>query len=645
MKKYENLLRPIKVGNMELKNRMTFAPTYSFLADYDNHIGRRLIEWLRPIAAGGASLVVLGTCFPDKVMPDIACYVPWAGDDSCINGMSELFDAIHAYDCKAGVEFFLIGDEAEPFDVRDKLGKPQVEIDPTDLPRDKIQEFIESFALAAQRAMFAGADQIVLHGAHAQLPGAFFNKHLNRRHDEYGADTVENRARFAMESLHAMRDKVGNRVAIEYRINGNDMGENPPTMEELLQFAKLIEDKIDSIHVSRGQLAVHKLTPYIFPPLYYDRGYNIQYAEQFKKVLNIPVTCVGGMDIDVAEQAIGEGRIDMVAFSRPLLADPEIPNKVRRRKTDEIRPCVRCNTCIHVAHNLFLPVRCAINATLGRETLFNTYPMPKSGKKVAVIGGGPAGMEAAKTAADRGHRVTLYEASTSLGGMSNLGSTPEFKKDMRKYVEWAVRTTVNNKNVNVRLATPATPEMIKEEGFDVAIVAIGSEPIMPELANEYGRKVWWAGDLESGRMQTGDAVVIAGAGMTGMEAAYSLAKDGKKVTLIDMLKRSELGAGATKMNIIAIQEMLDNEGVRIIDQTKLERITEKGIEVINAAGEKYELPCDTLLVSFGVSARKDAARAFEDCATDVIIVGDCGSRQATLWNATRTAFDAAMSVL
>jgi thioredoxin reductase len=442
-----------------------------------------------------------------------------------------------------------------------------------------------------------------------------------------------------------MRDRVGNRVAIEFRISGNDMGENAPTMEELLQFAKLIEDKIDSLHVSRGQLAVHRLTPYIFPPLYYERGYNVQYAEQFKKASNIPVTCVGGMDIDVAEQAIGEGKIDMVAFSRPLLADPEIPNKVRHGKTDDIRPCVRCNTCIHVTHNLFLPVRCAINPTLGRETLFNTYPTPKSTRKVAVIGGGPAGMEAAKTAADRGHKVTLYEATASLGGTLNLGRAPEFKKDMRKYVEWAVRTTMNNKNVAVRLATPATPEMIKEEGFDVAIVAIGSEPIIPELANEYGKKVLWAGDLESGHVQTGDTVVIAGAGMTGMEAAFSLAKNGKKVTLIDMLKRSELGAGATKMNVIAIKEMLDNEGVRIIDQTKLERITEKGIEVSNAAGDKYELPCDTLLVSFGIRPRKDTARAFEFCAPDVIVVGDCGSRQATLWNATRTAFDAAMSIL
>jgi 2,4-dienoyl-CoA reductase-like NADH-dependent reductase (Old Yellow Enzyme family)/thioredoxin reductase len=646
MKRYENILRPIRVGNMELKNRICFAPTFSFLASYDNHITWELIEWMRPLAAGRASLVVLGTGFINAEMPRGAHSVPWLGDDSCIIQMSQLFDTIHAYDCKAGIELVPIGKKSvEPFDERDKKGKPQVEVDPNELTHDEILEMIECYGLAAERVLKAGGDMVLVHGAHAQPPAAFFSKALNNRHDEYGCDTFENRARFAVEVLKSIRRRVGNKLAIDYRISGDDMGENAPTMEELLRFAKLIEDKIDSLHVSKGQLAVHRLTPYVFPPMYFERGANIVYAEQFKKVLRIPVSCVGGMDIDVAEKAIGEGRIDMVNFSRPLLADPQIPNKVKHGKADEIRPCVRCNICIHRTHNFFLPVRCSINPTLGREMLFKGYPLPASSKKVAVIGGGPAGMEAARTAADRGHKVTLYEASNSLGGTLNLGSTPEFKKDIKKYVAWAVRTTLSNKNIAVRLATQATPEMIREEKFDVAIIAIGSEPIIPAFAKDCGNKVIWVGDVESGLVQTGNTVIIAGAGMTGLETALMLARQGKKVTVVDMLKASETGGGGSKMNIIALHNMLEEENVRIINQTKVEGITEKGIEVSNLNGEKYELPCDTLVLSLGVRERKDVARTFKDCATDVIMVGDCCTEQGTLLNATRTAFDVAMAIL
>ena len=297
MKSYENLLKPIQLGRMELKNRIGFAPTYSFLASYDNHISWALIEWMRPIAAGGASLVVLGTGFINAQLPKGAHSLPWLGDDSCIIQMSQLFDMIHAYDCKAGIELVPMGKNVEPFDERDKKGKPQVEVDPTELTHGEVLELIESYGLAAERVFKAGGDMIVVHGAHAQPPAAFFSKVLNHRHDEYGFDTFENRSRFTVELLQSVRRRVGKQLAIDYRISGDDMDENAPPIEELLRFAQLIEGKIDSLHVSKGQLAVHKLTPYVFPPMYFERGTNVAYAEQFKKVMKIPVSCVGGMDI------------------------------------------------------------------------------------------------------------------------------------------------------------------------------------------------------------------------------------------------------------------------------------------------------------------------------------------------------------
>ena len=644
MNHYENIMRPIKAGRIELKNRVTFSPTYPWFATYDNHVSNDLIVWASRIAAGGPACVSVGTGVVNP-LPPFMHYLVSLSDDSCIIPLNQLFDAIHAYDCKAGFELMPLDPEPEPFDERERKGKPEIEIVPGNYTNEEIKEMIQQYADATERVLKAGGDMVVLHGAHMQPPAAFFSKVYNQRHDEYGCDSLENRARFTVEILEKIREKVGDKLAVEYRISGSDMTEGSPEIDELIEFVMMIQDKIDWLHVSRGQLGVHKLTPYVFPPLYYERGFNLDYAVTFKAALNIPVSCVGGMDIDVAEKAIAEGKIDMVAMSRPFLADQDIVAKIKHRKADEIRPCIRCNTCIHRTHNFFLPVRCAVNAKQGRESLFNPYPVPLSSKKVAVIGGGPAGMEAARTAADRGHKVTLYETLDHLGGMLEIGSKPSFKGDLKKYKDWAVRMTERHNHIRIKLNTEATPGMIKAKGYDAVIIAIGAEPIIPAFAHNDGKKVLWAGDVESGTVETGKTVVVVGAGMTGMETAVELSNRGKKVTLIDMLKVGETGAGGTKMNIIALHNMLAERGVEIVDETKLEAVSEKGIIVRGSTGEKREMTCDTVVLSLGVRAKTDAARAFADCANEVILVGDCNTKRYTIFNAITTAHDAAMSIL
>ena len=644
MNNYENILKPITAGRIELKNRVTFSPTYPWLATYDNHVSNDLITWATKFAAGGASCVAVGTG-PVNPLPAFMHYLVNLSDDSCIIPLNQLFDAIHSYDCKAGFELMPLDPEPEPFDERDKKGKPQIEIDPNKYTNAEVKEMIQQYADATERIMKAGGDMVVLHGAHMQPPAAFFSKVYNQRNDEYGCDSIENRARFTVEILEKIREKVGDKIAIEYRISGSDMMDGSPDMDELIEFMKMIQDRIDWLHVSRGQLGVHKLTPYVFPPIYFDRGFNLDYAEKFKAALTIPVSCVGGMDIDVAEKAIAEGRIDMVAMSRPFLADQDIVAKIKHHKEDEIRPCIRCNTCIHRTHNFFLPVRCAVNATQGRETFFNNYPEPKLSRKVVVIGGGPAGMEAARTAANRGHHVTLYESRDHLGGILVKGAKSPLKKDLKKYVDWAIRMTERNANIRIRLNTEATPEIIKAEGYDAIIVAIGAEPIIPAFSHKYGNKVLWVGDVENKTEEIGDMVIVVGAGMTGMECAVELSDQGKKVKMIDMMKVGETGAGGTKMNIIALHNMLDEREVKLLDETKLEEMSENGIIIRDSTGTKREMPCDTVVLSLGVRAKKDAGRAFADCADEVILVGDCNSSQGTVFNAITTAHDAAMSIL
>ncbi len=641
MSDYQNLLQPLRTKRMELKNRILFSPTYPFFCTADNHINRELIEWVRGLAAGGAACVAVGTGSITPIPYGIT--LPDLSNDSCINQLTQMFDTVHAYDCKAGIELVPIGGETETFDERDKKGMPQIEISPDNYDNAGVKEMIGQYIDAAVRVQKAGGDYVVIHGAHLQPPAAFFSKLYNHRHDEYGCDSFENRCRFTVEILDGIRAAVGDALAIEYRISGTDMMEGSPEMPELIEFVKVIEDKIDWLHVSRGQLAVHKLTPYVMPPLYFERGFNLPYAEQFKKALHIPVSCVGGMDYKVASQAIADGKIDLVSMSRPLLADHEIARKLKRGKADEIKPCIRCNTCIHRTHNGFLPVRCAINPTLGREMLWMNYPAPEGSRKVAVVGGGPAGMEAARTAAKRGHKVTLYEKQDKLGGALNLAAASEMKADIRRYIEWSVRMVERDESITVKLNTEATPAALKAESYDAVLVAVGSEPLIPDFLKGNPKAVW-VGDVDMGNVTVGDTVIIAGAGMTGMECAVDLSRQGKKVTLIDMASADKIGTGGAKMNILALREMMELRGVEILPETRLEAVTDRGITVTRN-GETMEMPCDTLVLSLGVRARTELARSFADCAPEVVYLGDCNTRQGTIFNATRTAYDAAMAIL
>ena len=642
MGKYENLLQPIKTKNLSLKNRILFSPTAGYMATHDCYCNADTVAWVRNLARGGAAAVSIGTGIINEVPPFVTyCTRVW--DDTCINGLNQTFDTIHMFGAKAGLELTPLHPDPDPFDVRDKKGKKQVELDPNEQSIDDIHLMIKQYADAAERVMKAGGDYVVFHGAHAQAPAAFFSCAINERHDEYGIDTFDNRCRFALEALDSIRQRCGNKIAIEYRISGSDMVEGAPDMDEMIEFAKRIEPYIDWLHVSRGQLAVHKLTPYVFPPIYFERGFNLGYAEEFKKNLSIPVSCVGGMNPEIASKALEEGRIDMVSFSRPLLADPQIPNKIKAGREDEIKPCIRCNNCIHRTHNAFLPIRCAINPVQGREAMINTYPHPMSSKKVAVVGGGIGGMAAAMYATDRGHTVTIYEKSDKLGGVLNMTAQSPMKTDLKKYLEWAIRMTNSNPKVKVLLNTEATPEKIKAENYDAVIVSVGANPLVPGFLRNNAKAVW-VGDVEMHNVECGQNVIVAGGGMTGMECAVDLSNTGRNVKIIDMLPANQIGQGGTKMNIIALQEMLSKNGVDILPETKLTAVTDAGIEV-ERNGKTETLACDTLVLSLGVRPDADFVNSFMGCAPDVIAIGDCNARAGTVMNANHTAFDAAYSIL
>jgi 2,4-dienoyl-CoA reductase-like NADH-dependent reductase (Old Yellow Enzyme family)/thioredoxin reductase len=642
--KYPNLFQPIKIGNLVLKNRITNAPIYNFLASYDNHITREAIEFSKPFGKGGAATVTLGSGFINRVLPPAAHHIVGMNDDFMVVYLSEWCEAVKRFGSKACVELVPIASYFGTHEVESSVGIP-MEIDCNLLTERELKDFIEDYAKAAGTVLKADGDMVLVHGAHCQLPALLFSKAFNRRTDQYGPQSFENRCRFAVEILDAIRGEVGDRLAIEYRISAIDMVPGSPDIREVIEFAKIVQDKIDLLHISRGNLAINKLTPYIFPPAYMDHNINIEYAAQFKKALDIPVSVVGAVTLEQADKAIGEGKVDLVALGRQLIADPETVNKLERGQEEKIRPCIRCNTCISRSHFGMKPPRCAVNPVLGRELDYQYTPVSKGGKKVVVVGGGPAGLEAARALAERGHDVILFEKRARLGGLLWEASAAPFKADLRKYLEWSVRMTRQYKNIDVRLSTEATPDLILKENADALIIALGATPNIPRLTCQDKSRVIWVGDTEKGKIHIGKNILIAGAGLTGCETALKLSQAGKTVTLIDVLPMQKLGTGSSPINAYALFDILEKHNVDFRPETKLIDVT-KDYVVIEKNSEEENLVFDNVILALGTRANANCEiiRQLRATVTESYVVGDSNDKQGALWNATTSAFDAAMAI-
>ena len=641
---YSNLLQPIKVGNLTFKNRVTSAPIYNFLASYDNHVTREMIEFSKPVGKGGAATVTLGSGFINRVLPPAARHIVGMNDDFMVVYLSEWCEAVKRYGAKACVELVPMASYFGTHEVESTVGIP-MEIDCNLLTEKELKEFVEDYAKAAAAVLKADGDMVLVHGAHCQLPALLFSKVFNRRTDQYGPQSFENRCRFAVEILDAIRAEVGDKLAIEYRISAIDMVPGSPDIEEVIAFARVIQDKIDLLHVSRGNLAINKLTPFIFPPTYMDHNINIEYAARFKKALDIPVSVVGAVTLEEADKAIGEGKVDLIALGRQLLADPETVNKLERGRADEIRPCIRCNTCISRSHFGMKPPRCSVNPVFGRELDYQYLPAPKEKKKVIVAGGGPAGLEAARTLAERGHDVILFEKSNRLGGLIREAGEAAFKTDLRKYLEWSIRMTGRCPNIDVRHSTEATPERIAEEKPDALIIAIGGKPNSLKLTCQDESRVIRVVDLGKGNIPVGEKVLIAGAGLTGCETALKFLQQGKKVTLIDLLPRDALGSGSSPINAYALFNLLEDNHIDLKTETRLVDVTSEFV-IVEKNGQEEKPVFDTVILALGLklNANDEPVRRLRAVAAESYVVGDGNNNRGGLWNAVTSGFDAAMAI-
>jgi len=631
----EKIFEPINIGRMTVKNRIETAPAGPMLASGDSLVTAELIEYHRCLAEGGAGIVTVGISLinPEAMVPNILNL----SDDRVVFRLAELAEAIQRYGAKASIELtplaFAPGRPHTPDNI----------ISPADaISKAEIKTTIDQYVRAVERCALAGFDMVLVHGGHGLYVSNFFSPFHNHRTDEYGG-SLENRARFAMELLDAIRDRVGDAIAIEYRISADELIPDGAHVEETLAFAKMIEDKIDLLHVSAGLLNDNDILKHTIQPIYFKRGYNVHYAEAFKKVLHVPIATVGSLDMELAGEIIDSDRADVVAMIRAIIADPRCVNKARKHLPDTIRPCIRCNLCINRTHYSPLPMRCAVNPVAGRELTFKNVNPPDTSKKVVVVGGGPAGMQAARTLADRGHRPVIFEKESELGGLLRIAKTAPFKKDVKLYLEWAVRATLSDPRITVNLDQEATLDKVTAENPDAVIVAAGAKPLFPPIPGIELPHVVWGGDVEAGRASVGKRVVVAGGGQTGCEIALHLARQGKRVTLVEMLPPEEMAANGPRINMNTVISLLRDEQVDIRTTTKLTAI-EQDIVRVETGGRRKDIDCDSVVLCLGMVPDREVVDRFLHSAPDVYVVGDSTTARGNLWTATTTAFNAAMNI-
>jgi 2,4-dienoyl-CoA reductase-like NADH-dependent reductase (Old Yellow Enzyme family)/thioredoxin reductase len=651
--KYNNVFSPFKIGNVEVKNRIETPPMLSCMATADGFMTREMMEFYGAFARGGSGIVTIGDSAVDYEYGKGHHGQLNLGDDRTIAGLSNFVEFIQKFGAKASIEINHPGRMAS---VKVLNGKYPIapscvtttsdivarrKVMTTEMDQAIINRVVENYADAAYRCLMAGFEIVMIHGAHGNLLAQFVSPLTNKRSDKYGGD-LKNRAQFVVEVLQAIRNRVGNQLAIEYRVSGSELDPEGMQEKDTIEFIKIIEDKIDLVHVSLGLVNDPRYLPAMAQPTYFSHNYNVERAAAIKKAVRIPVTCVGSIiDLATADRIISEGKADIVAMGRPQIADPEIVNKSRRGELDDIRPCIRCQVCGEKPSN-FYPVRCTVNPIVGREIEYRYLPPAAKKKKVVIIGGGPAGMQAAITASSRGHQVFLFEKEKELGGALRYAAGPSFKSDMKRYLDWLIRKTRQSTS-DIRLSCKATVKNIKEEQPDVLILSVGGEPVMPDIPGIKEKQVVWAGNVDLDQVKTGERVVVAGAGMTGCETALHLAQQGKKVTIIDMLGEPEIAKDASYSGKLALLELLNQHGVVIKTETQLVEITDLAAIVVDNRKKRYELPADTVVLALGLKPLSKVVRTFHGLIDDEYIIGDC-STPGNLIHAIHDGFNVAMEI-
>lgn len=633
MTRFELLFSPIKIGSIKLDSRVIMSPMQTNYADEDGYVTDQLIAYHVARARGGVAYNTTGqttVALQGRYNQNMLCLY----DDRYIPGFAKLADAIHEAGGKLVIQLNHCGPKADPKATgMPLLGPSPIQEDPksaipVEISEEGISKTIFDFVQASLRAKGAGADGIELHMAHSYLMSSFLTSHMNKREDAYGGD-IQGRMRFPLEVLTRVREAVGEDYPIVCRFSMGEFKDTGIPLEEALILAKALEERgADALHVSVYKDAT---APYYMP-----QGHLIHLATAVKEVVNIPVIGVGRIvDPEYAEQVLREGKVDVIALGRQLMADPEFPTKVKEGRLQDIIPCIGCNSGCIGRHITYFS-SCISNPITGYEAVTQLKATEKK-KKVAVIGGGPAGIQTALTASARGHEVTLYEKGLRLGGNFSVASLPDGKEDLQRLLKYW-ENALKKSSVKVLLNAEASAERIRGENPEVVAVATGAFPFLPDIPGIDDERVIQAVDILSKGLKTGQRVLVAGGGEVGLEVADHLARQGKEVIVIEML--GEVGSDVPKNTKPVLFERLGEGGVDLRTNTTLRRI-ERGSVVVEKSGQEGTIEgIDNVILALGFTSDQAVVQGLRRIFREVHVIGDALEvRQAV--SAVREGFELA----
>lgn len=688
MAKTSALMNPGKIGALELRNRIIMAPMGSNLAQTDGHCGERIQRYYEARAAGGAGMVIVGvgsitwpsgSCNPNQVA---------ISDDRFIPGLKALTDGVHKHGCKAAIQLQHAGQIAvcdmavgQPLlvpslpkrkseDMTQALTSEELatyvksftkegaKIEYKIASKDDLRQLVKNFSAAAERAKKAGFDGVEIHAGHGYIISSFLSPYSNQREDEYGGSS-ENRARLLVEVLKSVREKVGKDFPVWCRIDSKEFRiDGGLTLDDAKHNARIAEQAgADAIHVSAYANNASGIA-FTEAPLVHQTAGFVEFAKAIKQQVNVPVIGVGRIEPELASKLVAAGQIDFVAMGRKLLADPELPNKLLENRSKDIRPCIYCYTCVS---QIFLnnPIMCAVNPFTGHEYEMEIEPAIER-KNVLVVGGGPAGMEAARILTIRGHQVTLCEQGKRLGGtvfFSSLAYPPNGK--LIEQLEKQIRDL----DIDIHLQQLVDREYVSSLSPDVIVIATGAKRDTPpiegaNLSHVFNgdqlrnlmtgedksvakdklsfsqRAIFNAGSivgitssastvrgLSRLWMPIGDSICIIGGGLVGVELAEFLIVRGRKVTVLE--ESDKFGVELSVVRRWRVLHELKESGAELVSTAKVKSITEAGVNYINGSNEEVFVKADSVIIAQGATANFDLVDSLKDCGIELYQIGDC----------------------
>ncbi len=652
-KHLQYLFSPIKIGDLEVKNRIVMSALHLGYATKEGLVTDRLKDFYVERAKGGAGLIVLGMAYVDWVGAGGAGATNVIGidDDKFIPGLREMVEVVHGHGAKFAAQLYHAGryslsaitglQAVSASSVPSRLNPDR----PRELSTAEVVETVEKYAEAARRAKEAGFDIVEIGGSAGYLINQFLSPVTNRRKDRYGG-SFQNRLRFLIEIIEGTREKVGNDFPLIFRTCGSDFMEGGLTLDDYIMVAREVEKGgVHAIGVTGGwhEAPIPEITMHV------PRGGYVYLAQGIKEAVSIPVIAANRINEPLlAEEILQQRKADLIGMGRALLADPELPNKAKEGRFEDIRTCIACNQgCLD---NLFTrrPIQCLVNARAGRERECEIRPA-KAARRIAVIGGGPAGLEAARVASLRGHQVTVYEKGDSLGGQLSLASVAPGKGEIEGVVSY-LRAQIMKSDVDVKLGTEATLDIIQEGKFDAVIVATGAVPVVPNIPGVDRQNVVLAQDVLRDRVEVGDKLIIIGGGSVGCDIALFLAhqraitddnafflikygvdceatlsllrKAGANITIVERLPRIGRDIGATTRWIVTGQ--LEKYGIEVLTDSEVTEITEAGIVIVKDTARSH-LRADSIVLAAGYRSDQSLLEPLSECqgGPEVYTIGDC----------------------